>query len=251
MRRPFVAGNWKMNKGPKDAAALAGEIVAAIAGVNNVDVAVAPVAISLASVHAVVANTNLKMSAQNMFYEENGAYTGELSPLMLEEVGCTYAILGHSERRQIFGEDDELINRKTRAAISHGILPIVCCGETLEERESGSTNDKVAFQVKAALSGIRLDDAAKITVAYEPIWAIGTGRTASPEQAQEVHAMIRNLLAEIFDANAADKIRIQYGGSVKPANINDLIAKTDIDGALVGGASLKADSFAAIVNACS
>lgn len=251
MRRPFVAGNWKMNKGPKDAAALAREIVAAISGVNNVDVAVAPVAISLASVHAVVANTNLGMSAQNMFYEENGAYTGELSPLMLEEIGCTYAILGHSERRQIFGEDDELINRKTRAAISHNILPIVCCGETLEERESGSTNDKVAFQVKAALSGIRIEDASKITVAYEPIWAIGTGRTASPEQAQEVHAMIRNLLGEIFNATAAEAIRIQYGGSVKPANINELIAKPDIDGALVGGASLKADSFAAIVKACS
>ncbi len=251
MRRPFVAGNWKMNKGPKDAAALAVEIVAAIKGVDTVDVAVAPVAISLAAVNAIVANTNLGMSAQNMFYEENGAYTGELSPLMLEEIGCTYTILGHSERRQIFGEDDELINRKARAAISHGILPIVCCGETLEERESGSTNDKVAFQVKAALSGIRIEDAFKVTVAYEPIWAIGTGRTASPEQAQEVHAMIRNLLGDIFTAEAADKIRIQYGGSVKPANISDLIAKADIDGALVGGASLKAESFAAIVKACS
>ncbi len=250
MRRPFVAGNWKMNKGPKEAAALAGQILSEIAGVNNVDIAIAPVAISLASVHLVLQNTNLKMAAQNMFYEESGAYTGELSPLMLNEIGCKYAIIGHSERRQIFGEDDELINRKTRAAISHGIQPIVCCGETLEERESGSTNDKVAFQVKAALSGIRMEDASKITVAYEPIWAIGTGRTASPEQAQEVHAMIRNLLAEIFNSAAADQIRIQYGGSVKPANIEELIAKTDIDGALVGGASLKADSFAAIIKAC-
>lgn len=250
MRRPFVAGNWKMNKGPKEAALLAKEIASATQQFNHVDIAIAPVSLSLASVRDAIVSSNVSLAAQNMFYEENGAYTGEISPLMLTEIGAKYVILGHSERRQIFGEDDELINRKTRSAIAHGLEPIICCGETLEERESGNTNEKVAFQVKAALSGIRDEDAPILTIAYEPIWAIGTGRTASPEQAQEIHAMIRALLTERFSTSIAGQIRIQYGGSVKPGNIKELIAKPDIDGALVGGASLNTENFAAIIAAC-
>jgi triosephosphate isomerase len=186
-----------------------------------------------------------------MHWAESGAYTGEVSPVMLQDVGCGLVILGHSERRQYFGEADELVNQKVKSALSHDLDPIVCVGESLGERESGKTQEKVDFQIRAALSGVRRDDIPRVTIAYEPIWAIGTGRTASPEQAQEVHAQIRTLIAALYDQHVSDAVRIQYGGSVKPHNIAELIAQPDIDGALVGGASLKAESFVAIIEACS
>ncbi len=250
MRKPFVAGNWKMNKSLSEAAELAKGVADATAGLNGVEVVIAPVSLCLASVIDAVGSTHVGVSAQNMHWAEQGAYTGELSPTMLKEAGCGYVILGHSERRELFGEGDEFIHRKLRSALNHGLVPILCIGETLEEREAGKTQQKVDFQIRAALSGIAADDVADIVIAYEPIWAIGTGRTASPQQAQEVHGAIRELLTTMYDGSIASRCRILYGGSVKPANIDDLISQPDIDGALVGGASLKVDSFAAIAKAC-
>lgn len=230
---------------------LARAIVDCLRPIDDVDVAVAPVATTLSEVSDVVHGTRVALAGQNMHWAESGAYTGEISPLMLLDVGCRYVILGHSERREHFHETDELINMKVRSALSHELRPILCVGESLAEREGGKTREKVDFQVRAALAGINAEDLLHVTIAYEPIWAIGTGRTASPEQAQEVHAQIRSLVAALYDQGTADSLRIQYGGSVKPDNIAELIAQPDIDGALVGGASLKAESFAAIVEACS
>jgi triosephosphate isomerase len=250
-RTPFVAGNWKMNKTRWDARDLAREIVEGVRGIDDVDVAIAPTAVCLSEVSNVVHGTSVRLSAQNMHWAESGAYTGEISPLMLQDVGCSLVILGHSERRAYFSETDELVNQKVKSALAHDLDVIVCVGESLDEREGGKTQQKVDFQIRAALSDVRRDDIPRITIAYEPIWAIGTGRTASPQQAQEVHAQIRSLVAALYDRDTADAVRIQYGGSVKPHNIADLIAQPDIDGALVGGASLKADSFVAIIEACS
>lgn len=250
-RKPFVAGNWKMNNERRAARDLARGVVDGVGRVTDVEMAIAPTAICLVEVADVVHGSSVALAAQNMHWAESGAYTGELSPTMLLDAGCRYAILGHSERREHFKEDDELINRKVRAALAHGIRPIICVGESLSEREAGKTRDKVDFQVRAALAQVPIDDLSEVTIAYEPIWAIGTGRTASPEQAQEVHAQIRSLVAALYDRDTAHALRIQYGGSVKPDNIAELIAQPDIDGALVGGASLKADSFCALVEACS
>ena len=249
-RTAFVAGNWKMNLGRWDARDLAMEVVEGVRGLRGVDVAVAPATVCLTEVAGVVHDTMVRLSAQNMHHAESGAYTGETSPLMLNDIGCDHVILGHSERRQFFGETDDFINQKIISALAHDISPILCIGESLEEREAGRTGERVDSQVRAGLRGVRAEDMRSITLAYEPIWAIGTGRTASPEQAQEVHAQIRSLLAALYDRQVADAVRIQYGGSVKPGNIDDLIAQPDIDGALVGGASLKAESFVAIVEAC-
>lgn len=249
-RTAFVAGNWKMNLGRAEARELAAAVATGTRALGAVDVAVAPPAVWLADVAHTVQGTRVALSAQNMHPAKNGAYTGELAPPMLTEVGCRYVILGHSERREYFGETDAFVNQKVVAALAHDLSPIVCVGETLDEREAGQTRAKVDGQVRAALSGIRPEDMARVTIAYEPIWAIGTGRTASPEQAQEVHAQIRSLLVALYDHAIADAVRIQYGGSVKADNIAELYAQPDIDGALVGGASLKADSFLAIVTAC-
>ena len=245
MRTPFIAGNWKMNKTPKEAVKLVEALREKVSEVNDVEIGVCPPAVDLAGVGEVIEDSNIKLGAQNMHPEESGAYTGEIAPPMLKELGVEYIIIGHSERREYYGETDLDVNRKVKAAFEYGLKPIVCVGETLEERERGETVDKVKLQVKALLTGIEEEQAEKIVIAYEPIWAIGTGKSAGAAEAQEVIGSIRELIAEDYPV-AAEKIRIQYGGSVKPHNIEDFIKEEDIDGALVGGASLTADSFAQI-----
>lgn len=247
MRRPIIAGNWKMNKLGAEAAELAKGIVEQVAPIKGVDVVLGPTFVSISQVAQATAGSDVKIAAQNMHTATSGAFTGEISPTMLKDVGCDFVILGHSERRQFFGETDEGVNRKAKVALAHGLTPIICIGETLKEREAGNTIDKVNFQVRAALAGLTEEQAGQIVLAYEPIWAIGTGVTATPEQAQEVHAALRDVLADLYSDELAQKVRIQYGGSVKPANIESLISQPDIDGALVGGASLKVDSFVSII----
>ena len=248
-RKLFIAGNWKMNTSRAEAAALAGGLAERVGAVDAVDIAVAPPSVYLTTVAEALAGSTVKLSAQNMFFEDNGAFTGELSGAMLLDVGCTYTILGHSERRHVIGEPDELINRKIVKALADGLDVMFCVGELLEEREAGQTADVVSRQVQIGLEGIPKADATRITIAYEPVWAIGTGVTATPDQAQDVHAMVRKLVAETYDAELAETMRIQYGGSVKPSNAGELLAMPDIDGALVGGASLKVDDFAGIIEA--
>lgn len=248
-RKLFVAGNWKMNTSAVEAVALAKGVAAAFADVDAVDTAVCPPLVYLSAVGQALAGSNVAMGAQNMFYENNGAFTGETSGAMLLDVGCKYVILGHSERRHVIGESDELINRKVVKALADGLAPILCVGELLEERRAGQTMDVVSRQVRIGMEGISKAEAAKVTVAYEPVWAIGTGETATPAQAQEVHAMVRALLAEIYDEQLAQCVRIQYGGSVKASNAAELLGQDDIDGALVGGASLTAEAFAGIIEA--
>ena len=242
MRRPFMAGNWKMNKDVSEARELAEGIKEAAAGVEDVDLAVFPPCLSIAPVLEVLGGTNVAVGAQNMHWEPSGAYTGEMSGAMIKAAGCSMVIIGHSERRQYFGETDETVNRKLKAALDAGLKPIMCCGETLEERKGGVTKKVVETQVRGGLDGLTPDQMQSVTVAYEPVWAIGTGETATPEQAEEVHAFIRDLLKELF-GEICEEVRIQYGGSVKPGNVADLMACGNIDGGLVGGASLKADSF--------
>ncbi len=248
MREPIIAGNWKMHMTRQQAATLAAEVAQKTAAhADAVQVVVAPTMLSVGAVVEAVAGSHVQVALQTMHWAEQGAYTGEVSAEMAQDAGCQVVILGHSERRQHFGETDEGVNRKARAALDAGLTPIVCFGESLEERKGGQTESKVRFQVSAALIGISAEDAPKLVLAYEPIWAIGTGQTASPQQAQDVHAGIRALLTELYGGEVASQVRVQYGGSVKPDNIAELIAQPDIDGALVGGASLKADSFAALV----
>jgi len=248
MRKIFVAGNWKMNTTATAAVALAKEVVD---GSNNVDVdlGVMPPSVYLAAVAQAAAGSKVAVGAQNMHFEPKGAFTGEISAAMIKDVGCDYAILGHSERRHVFGESDELINRKILAALAAGIKPILCIGELLEEREAGHTLAVCDRHVTKGLQGVSAEEMANVTIAYEPVWAIGTGKTATPEQAQKVHAEVRGLLGKLYGADVAGRIRIQYGGSVKPENAADILSQPDVDGALVGGASLKADSFLAIAAA--
>jgi triosephosphate isomerase len=243
MRRPFIAGNWKMHKTSGEAAALAREVAAAGRERKDVDLAVAPPFTSLAAVREALKGSAVGLAAQNMHWEEKGAFTGEVSPSMLKDAGCTHVILGHSERRQLFGENDEGVNRKTLAAFKHGLVPIVCVGETEDERDRSVTFVVVDRQIAKALKNVAATQLSGLIIAYEPLWAIGTGRTATPAQAQEVHQAIRARLAELFGREPAAGVRILYGGSVKPDNIDDLMAEPDIDGALVGGASLEAASF--------
>jgi triosephosphate isomerase len=247
MRRPIIVGNWKMNKTVSEAVTLVQDLIDRVGDVDNVDIGVGPPFTALNAVVETCAGTNVAVAAQNIFWEDSGAFTGEISPGMLVEIGCKYAIIGHSERRTIMGETDEMVNKKLFAALKHNLTPIVCIGETLDQRELNQTFDIIETQVNAGLAGLSPDEAKIIVLAYEPIWAIGTGKTATPDQAQEIHAFIRKKLAELFNTEVADAIRIQYGGSVKPENIVDLMAQEDLDGALVGGASLKADSFANII----
>ena len=249
MRTPFIAGNWKMNLSPNEAQQLATDMVSALQEVEGVDIAIAPTFLALPSVLQTIQGSNIFASAQNCHQETSGAYTGEISTAMLRSAGCTYVIIGHSERRQYFKESNKLIGSKIRATFAAGLLPIFCIGETLAEREAGQAFDVVKTQITEALEGIELDKLASITIAYEPVWAIGTGVTATPEQAQEVHAFIRKLLRDEYSETVASSVRIQYGGSVKPHNAASLLGQKDIDGALVGGASLKSDSFLAIVKA--
>ncbi len=247
MRKPIMAGNWKMNTSIKEAVELVTGLKREVAGVTDVDIAVCPPFTHLTSLQDVISGSNIGLGAQNMYVTEDGAFTGEISPTMLKDTGCTYVILGHSERRQYFNESDEFINTKVKKALEHGLTPIICVGESLEQREKGITGDIVTAQVKGCLAGLSDDQMLKCVIAYEPVWAIGTGKTASNEQAQEVHALIRGLLTELFSESIAQQIRIQYGGSVKPDNVAGLMQQPDIDGALVGGASLKVDSFTKIV----
>jgi triosephosphate isomerase len=247
MRRRIIAGNWKMNNGPKAALELV-ETLKPLVGNDDVDVVFCTPFVSLATAIEAAKGTNIKIGAQNMHFEENGAYTGEVSPSMLTEIGVEYVVIGHSERREYFGETDVTVNKKVLKAIEHGIVPILCCGESLEQREQGVTVDFVRQQIKIALMNVSAEDMKKVVIAYEPIWAIGTGKTATNEQANEVCAAIRVVVGELYGAEVADAVRIQYGGSMNAGNAKDLLAMSDIDGGLVGGASLKAD-FADIVNA--
>ncbi|NLY30533.1 MAG: triose-phosphate isomerase [Firmicutes bacterium] len=247
MRVPIIAGNWKMNKTPEEAAALCRELLPLLGELTDREVVLCPPFTALTAVKEVIEGTDVALGAQNVFYEDSGAYTGEVSPPMLKALGVKYVIIGHSERREYFGEADEMVNRKVKAAIAHGLLPILCVGETLEQRESGITETLVKSQIKKAFSDVSADDALKVVVAYEPIWAIGTGKTATSEEANRVIGLIRATLGEIYGGSTAEAIRIQYGGSVKPENIAELMQEPEIDGALVGGASLEAESFARIV----
>jgi len=251
MRKPFVAGNWKMNTDSRSSVELAKAVVASSAGVarEKVTVAVLPPFVYLSSVVKAVSSSGVAVGAQDVYFESKGAFTGEISPAMLKDVGCTYVLCGHSERRHVLCESDELVGKKVTAAIGGGLLPILCVGELLEERDAGQTEQVVARHLRTGLVGLSADKASAVTIAYEPVWAIGTGRTATPQQAQEVHAFIRNWLGETYDANLARDSRILYGGSVKGDNAKELMAQEDVDGLLVGGASLKADEFVRIIQA--
>ena len=247
MRKKIVAGNWKMNNGPAEAVAFANSIKDSIAG-TDADVVFCVPYVSLTPVMEALKGTNIAVGAQNMHFEDSGAYTGEISAPMLKAMGVPYVIIGHSERRQYFGETDETVNLKTKKAIANGLIPIVCIGETLKQREQGITVDLIRLQTRIAFQDISKEDAKKAVVAYEPIWAIGTGVTATDAQAEEACAAVRQVLSEIYDQATADAIRIQYGGSVTPANAKALFAMPNIDGGLVGGASLKPD-FEAVTHA--
>jgi triosephosphate isomerase len=247
---PLIAGNWKMNKTVSESLALVRDLRGMVSMVRDqVEVAVAPPFTALHPVAKALEGSNVKLAAQNAYWEVSGAFTGEISPAMLEEVGCAYVIIGHSERRQFFGETDQTVNRRTRAVLAHRMLPIVCVGETLAEREGGQMLQVIERQVREGLVGLSKQDGEKLVVAYEPVWAIGTGKVATTAQAQEVHAFIRKLLVELFGAEVGNGIRIQYGGSVKPDNAAELLSQPDINGALVGGASLKAEDFSKIIKA--
>lgn len=247
MRKPIIAGNWKMHGTVSEASSLARKIRDGVAEIRSTEVIVCPCFTALGAVAEIVGNSNVSLGAQNMYWETEGAFTGEVSPGFLVDVGCDCVIVGHSERRKYFGETNENVNRKTKAALSSGLRPIVCVGETLEEREEKITERVVETHVKGALNGLSPRDIEKLVIAYEPVWAIGTGKTASPEVANSVHTHIRGVMRDLFGESSAAGIRILYGGSVNPANIRELIAMPDIDGALVGGASLKAPSFVDIV----
>jgi triosephosphate isomerase (TIM) len=249
-RIKVIAGNWKMNKDLPQTEELVKGLNAALSfDLKGVKVILCPPFTSLETACRSAKGTSIALGAQNMYFEEEGAFTGEISAKMLKSVGCEYVILGHSERRQIFGESDEYINKKVKKAIASGLLPIVCVGETLEQRETNVTAKVVTTQVRGVLKDISADDVQKIILAYEPVWAIGTGRNATPQQAEEVHLLIRTLLAELYTSSIAQSIIIQYGGSVKPDNAVELLWQPNVDGALVGGACLKADSFSAIIKA--
>ena len=247
MRKPFICGNWKMNTDRKSAVALAQATAKVAQEVKGVEVGAAPPACYLEAVLAAARGTALVVAGQNMHNEAGGAFTGEIAGSMLKDLGCLYAILGHGERRHIFGETDEFISKKVHAAFKFGLKPILCVGEKLEERQATQTEAVVRRHVTAGFAGLSKEQAAQVVIAYEPVWAIGTGLTATPQQAQDVHAFIRQLLTSLYDAALAAEIRIQYGGSVKAENNFDLMSQPDIDGALVGGASLKADGFAKII----
>ena len=248
MRTPMIARNWKLHNTLEESSRLVAELIPAVADNHNVEIVVSPVFTALSKVSETIAGSNIKLAAQNCYSEPQGAFTGEVSPLLLQDVGCQYAIIGHSERRQLLGEDDKLINSKAHALAKAGLGIIFCIGETLEERETDQTLDVLRRQFRLGLKNLSTEHMAGLVVAYEPVWEIGTGKTASDEQAKEVHAFIRALLTELYDKKTANATRILYGGSVKPGNVDGLMNQPDVDGALVGGASLKAEDFARIVN---
>jgi len=247
MRKPIIAGNWKLNKTPHEAILLVDELKRALVDVTGVDIVLCPPFVDLTDVSDALIDHDIALGAQNVFWEDAGAFTGEISAPMLKELGVAYVIIGHSERRQYFHETNETVNKRLRAALKHGLTPIVCVGENLAQRESNKTFDVIKDHCEGSLRGLSAEEMKNVVLAYEPVWAIGTGKTATPQQAQEAHVFIRQLLGKMFNAQTAGSARIQYGGSVTPDNIALLMAQADIDGALVGGASLKAASFAAIV----
>jgi len=247
MRKPFIAGNWKMYKNAKEAVALAKGLKNNLKNIKDRDVLICPGFAALCCVYGEIKGSNIKLGAQDMHFEDEGAFTGEISALMLKDF-CEYVILGHSERRQFFNETDEIVNKKIKKALKHGLKPILCIGESLDQRENNKTFDIIKNQIKGSLKNINKKEIKDIIIAYEPIWAIGTGKTATPEQAEEVHSFIRKEVEKIHGSEAADDLRILYGGSVKPDNIDELMGKEDIDGCLVGGASLDAESFSKIAS---
>lgn len=248
MRKPFVAGNWKMNTDSDSSVGLAEAIASGSSELAaRVHIALIPPFVYIPAVVKAVSTARIAVGAQDMYHEPKGAFTGEISSAMLKDIGCTYVLCGHSERRHVIGETDELINKKVVAAISGGLLPILCVGELIEQRKASETEEVVSRQLKNALTGLNANKAAAVTIAYEPVWAIGTGLTATPQQAQEVHALIRKVLTEMYDDQLAATTRIQYGGSAKPGNAAELMAQPDVDGLLVGGASLNAEDFLAII----
>ncbi|GAE33123.1 triose-phosphate isomerase [Halalkalibacter akibai] len=247
MRKPIIAGNWKMNKTLGEAKQFVEAVKTAIPANSEVDAVVCAPALFLESLVSAAEGTDLKVGAQNVHFEENGAFTGEISPVALADMKVDYVIIGHSERREMFAETDETVNKKVHASFKHNLVPIMCCGETDAEREAGKTNDVVKVQVEAGLAGLTDEQVKNTVIAYEPIWAIGTGKSSSATDANEVCSYIRKVVAEAFSTEAAEAVRIQYGGSVKPANIKEYMAQSDIDGALVGGASLETDSFLSLL----
>jgi triosephosphate isomerase (TIM) len=246
-RKKFIAGNWKMNTSLDEARALAKGLVDIAGKITDVDIAVCPPYTNLLAVGEIIKGSSIKLGAQDVHWEAKGAYTGKISCAMLKSVGVTYVIIGHSEQRSYFNETDETVNKKTKAALAAGLLPIVCVGETLAERKAGKLTEVVGRQVKGAFAGIPVSDALKCTIAYEPVWAIGTGEVATPQQANEAHQFIRSVLVSVYDKTTADSMRIQYGGSMKPDNAKDLLALSDVDGGLIGGAALKAGDFLGII----
>ncbi|HWR06910.1 triose-phosphate isomerase [Sporomusa sp.] len=247
MRKPIIAGNWKMHKTAGEGVTLVEQLKKLTNTVTGVEIVICPPFTALAAIAGAVAGTNIGLGAQNMHWEDKGAFTGEVSPGMVKDIGCTHVIIGHSERRQYFAETDQTVNNKVKAAFKTGLTPILCVGETLAEREAGTTEQVVGTQTRGGLAGLTAEQVANLVLAYEPVWAIGTGRTASADDANAVCGFIRSTVATLFGQAAAEKVRIQYGGSVKPDNVAELMAKPDIDGALVGGASLEADSFSKLV----
>ena len=247
MRRVIIAGNWKMNKTISEAIELVNGLKRELSGIDNIDIVVIPPYTALSEISDMLVNSNIELGAQDVHWEEKGAFTGEVSPLMLKDADVKYVVIGHSERRIYFGETNETVNKRLKAALKVGLSPIMCIGERLEEREAGETFKVIKNHVEGGLEGISKEDILKIVIAYEPVWAIGTGKTATPEEAEEAHRYIRELLGEMYDDSVAQNLRIQYGGSVKPENIKELINQEDIDGALVGGASLEIEQFVPIV----
>ena len=247
-RIPLIAGNWKMHLTISEAVALAGEIAKSSHGLTDREVMIAPAATALAAVADAVKGSPVIVGGQNVAWEQQGAYTGEISPMMLKDAGAAMAIVGHSERRHIFGEDNAMVNQRLVGALAAGIVPVLCVGETLDEREDGSTLSVLEVQICEGMEGLGSNQAGRVVVAYEPVWAIGTGKTASKEQAQEVHRFIRDVLGNLYEKKLAEEVRILYGGSVKPDNVDDLMAMPDIDGALVGGAALQSASFDRIIH---
>ncbi|MBU2568380.1 MAG: triose-phosphate isomerase [Elusimicrobia bacterium] len=247
MRRPLIAGNWKMFKTIPETVTTLTQLKKNVADVHHCEIAVCPPFTALAAAWGVLKGTNVHLGAQNCHWEEKGAYTGEVSVAMLADAGCKHVIAGHSERRQYFGETDESVNKRMFAALKGGLIPIVCIGETLQEREKGVTFSVLETQVKKGMAGLDARQSGQIVIAYEPVWAIGTGKTATPQQAEEVHAFIRKLYADIYGSLASENVRVLYGGSVKPENVSELMQQKNIDGGLVGGASLEAETFTKII----
>ena len=250
MRKPIIAGNWKLNKTSHEAVELVTLLIRDLSDMSEVDIVVCPVFTALADVRDVLNDSNIQLGAQDVFWEDKGAFTGQVSAPFLKDIGCRYVIIGHSERRRYFGETNQTVNKKIKAALEHDLTPIVCVGEKLEEREGNKTFQVIQEQCKESLSDLSISEIQKITIAYEPVWAIGTGKTATPPQAEEAHKFIREFITNMYNKEVALSLRIQYGGSVHEENIRDLMVQPDIDGALIGGASLKAESFIKIVRAC-